>query len=123
LGCDGHTVNHTMPAHGRLLVDDPERIGPIQAIGMDQTLFNRAGEYRTQQCATTFADMAGHRLRDTTEGRDTESVITWLQQRPRSWLQAIEVGAWATPCATGAGRSWPGTPPQPATDPPKARTT
>ena len=41
-----------MLAYGRLLVDDPERIGPIQAIGMDQTLFNR--EYRTQQWATTF---------------------------------------------------------------------
>ena len=52
LGCDWHTVNDTMLAHGQLLVDDPERIGPIQAIGMDQTLFNR--EYRTQQWATTF---------------------------------------------------------------------
>ena len=52
LGCDGHAVNDTMLAHGQLLVDDPERIGPIQAIGMDQTLFNR--EYRTQQRATTF---------------------------------------------------------------------
>jgi hypothetical protein len=33
-----------MLAYGQLLVDDPERIGPIQAIGMDQTLFNRFGE-------------------------------------------------------------------------------
>ena len=33
----------TMLAHGRLLVDDPERIGPVQANGMDQTLFNRVG--------------------------------------------------------------------------------
>ena len=52
LGCDWHTLNDTMLAYGRLLVDDPERIGPDQAIGMDQTLFNR--EYRTQQWATTF---------------------------------------------------------------------
>ena len=48
----GIAVNDTTLAHGQLLVDDPERIGPIQAIGMDQTLFNR--EYRTQQWATTF---------------------------------------------------------------------
>ena len=33
--CDGHAVNDTMLAYGQLLVDDPERIGPIQAIGMD----------------------------------------------------------------------------------------
>ena len=53
-GCDWHAVNDTMLAYGQLLVDDPARIGPIQAIGMDQTLFNRVGEYRTQQWATTF---------------------------------------------------------------------
>jgi hypothetical protein len=52
LGCDWHAVNDTPLAYGQLLVDDPERIGPIQAIGMDQTLFNR--EYRTQQWTTTF---------------------------------------------------------------------
>ena len=51
-GCDGHAVNDTILAYGQLLVDDPERIGPIQATGKDQTLFNR--EYRTQQWATTF---------------------------------------------------------------------
>jgi hypothetical protein len=90
LGGDWHAVNDTMLAYGQLLVDDPERIGPVQPIGMDQTLFNRGGEYRTQAWATMFADMAGHRLLDITEGRDTESVITWLQQRPRSWLQAVE---------------------------------
>ena len=43
LGCDGHAVNDTMLAHGQLLVDDPERIGPIQATGKDQTLSNRVG--------------------------------------------------------------------------------
>ena len=35
LGCDWHAVNDTPLAYGQLLVDDPERIGPIQAIGMD----------------------------------------------------------------------------------------
>jgi hypothetical protein len=49
LGCDGHAVNDTMQAYGQLLVDDPERIGPIQATGMDQTLSNRVGQYPTQQ--------------------------------------------------------------------------
>ena len=49
---DWHAINDTMLAHGQLLVDDPERIGPIQATGMHQTPLNR--EYRTQQWATTF---------------------------------------------------------------------
>ena len=42
-GCDWHAVNDTILAHGQLLVDDPERIGPIQATGKDQTLSNRVG--------------------------------------------------------------------------------
>ena len=54
LGGDGLCVNATMPAYGRLLVDDPERIGPVQAHGMDQTQFNRVGGKRTQQWAMTF---------------------------------------------------------------------
>ena len=54
VGCDGHAVNDTMLAYGQLLVDNPERIAPIQATGKDQTLFNRLGQYRTQQRATTF---------------------------------------------------------------------
>ena len=53
-GCDGHAVNDTILAHGQLLVDDPERIGPIQATGNDQTLFNRFGKGRTQRWTTTF---------------------------------------------------------------------
>ena len=52
LGYDGHAVNDTIQAHGQLPVDDPERIGPIQATGKDQTLFNR--QYPTQQWTTTF---------------------------------------------------------------------
>ena len=43
-----------MLVYGQLLVDDPERIGPIQTTGKDQTLSNRAGQCRTQQWATTF---------------------------------------------------------------------
>lgn len=92
LGCDWHTVNDTVVAYGRLLVDDPDRIGPVHAIGMDETLFVRAGGYRAQRWATTFADVSGHRLIDIAEGKDAESVIGWLEQRPQSWLEAIGVG-------------------------------
>ncbi len=40
-GCDWHAVHDRMLVYGQLLVDDPERIGPIQATGKDQTLSNR----------------------------------------------------------------------------------
>ena len=59
---------------------------------MDETLFNRTGAYRAQQWATTFADVGGHRLIDICQGRDSESVLGWLDQRPQTWLEGIEVG-------------------------------
>ncbi len=93
LGCDWHTVNDTVLGYGQVLVDDPARIGPVTALGMDETLFARQGHYRTQRWATTFADVAGHRLIDITEGKDSDAVIGWLEQRPQTWLEAIEVGA------------------------------
>ncbi len=92
LGCDWHTVNDAIVAYGALLVDHPARIGPVAAIGLDETLFNRTGQYRAQQWATTIADVGNHRLIDITPGRDTGSVIGWLAQRPQAWLDAIAVG-------------------------------
>ena len=91
LGCDWHTVNDAVIGYGRLLVEHPDRIGPVRAIGLDETLFSRTGRYRTLTWATTIADVASHRLIDITPGRDTESVIDWLAERPQPWLDAITV--------------------------------
>ena len=93
LGCDWHTVNDAMVGYGALLVDHPDRIGAVTAIGLDETLFNRTGKYRKLVWATTIADVGGHRLIDITPGRDTGSVIDWLAGRPQGWLDAIEVGS------------------------------
>lgn len=38
-----------MIAYGTPLVEDPERIGPVDALGLDETLFCRAGRWRTQR--------------------------------------------------------------------------
>lgn len=92
LGCDWHTVNDAVIGYGQVLVDDPDRIGEVSAIGLDETLFNRIGQYRTLQWATTFADVAGHRLIDIAAGRDNDAVIGWLTQREQCWLEAIKVG-------------------------------
>ena len=43
LGCDWHTVNDTVIASDTALVDEPERIGQITALGLDETLFAPAG--------------------------------------------------------------------------------
>jgi hypothetical protein len=38
LGCDWHTVNHTVVAYGEALLDaDEERIGEVSALGLEAT--------------------------------------------------------------------------------------
>jgi transposase len=63
LDCDWHTIMDTVLAYGTPLVDDdPDRIGPVTALGLDETLFVRLGRFHTQQWATTIADVrAGRR--------------------------------------------------------------
>jgi hypothetical protein len=43
LGCDWHTVNDAVIAYGAALVEDPARVGEVEALGLDKTLFCRQG--------------------------------------------------------------------------------
>ena len=44
LGCDWHTVNRAVLAWGEaLLAADADRVGAVEALGLDETLFGRAG--------------------------------------------------------------------------------
>jgi hypothetical protein len=44
LGCDWHTVNDTVVAYGQARVDDdPDPIGEVTALGLDEALFVRQG--------------------------------------------------------------------------------
>ena len=45
LGCDWRTVNRAVIAYGTALIDDPERIGPITTLGLDETAFVRVRPY------------------------------------------------------------------------------
>ncbi len=43
LGCAWHTVNDAVVAYGEVLIDDPDRIGATEAIGLDEMLMVRRG--------------------------------------------------------------------------------
>ncbi|MBU1865959.1 MAG: transposase family protein [Actinobacteria bacterium] len=95
LGCDWHTVNDAVIAYGTALVDDPDRIGSVTAIGLDETLFCRAGEWRTQRWATSIVDVAasgGARLLEMVAGRDATGPSEWLERRPVQWREATRFG-------------------------------
>ncbi|MGH3480550.1 MAG: hypothetical protein ACRDQD_27420, partial [Nocardioidaceae bacterium] len=58
LGCDWHTVNDTVLAYGEALLDaDVDRVGAVDALGLDETLFCRMGRWRTQQWCTSVVNL------------------------------------------------------------------
>jgi len=103
LGCDWHTINDTVIAYGTALVDDdPNRIGEPIALGLDETLFFRQGEWRTQQWSTSIVDVGAGRLLDVVPGRSSVEPCRWLAAQTEAWRVRIR---WATLDLSGPYRS------------------
>ena len=102
LGCDWHTVNDAVIAYGSVLVDDDDRIGDVEALGLDETLFSRVGRWRTQAWSTQIVDVAEGRLLDVVEGRNAAGPAAWLAERGEAWRAQVR---WATLDLSGPYRS------------------
>jgi len=90
LGCDWHTINDTVIAYGTPLVEDPDRIGEVEALGLDETLFARIGRWRHQRWSTSIVDVGRGQLLDVIEGRSSIGACEWLAGRDQTWLDGIE---------------------------------
>jgi transposase len=101
LGCDWHTINDTVIAYGTALVEHPDRIGAVDALGLDETLFARLGRWRTQAWSTSIVDVRQGQLLDVIPGRSAAGVCAWLAERDQAWLDAIR---WATLDLSGPWR-------------------
>ncbi|NLD76297.1 MAG: ISL3 family transposase [Acidimicrobiales bacterium] len=89
LGCDWHTINDTVIAYGTPLVEDPDRIGDVDALGLDETLFARLGRWRHQHWSTSIVDVRRGQLLDVIPGRSAAGACEWLAGRDQRWLDAI----------------------------------
>ena len=90
LDCDWHTINDTVMAYGTALVDDdPDRVGVVEALGLDEVLFVREGPWRTQGWSTSIVDVAAGQLLDVLPGRCAAGACEWMARRDQGWLDAI----------------------------------
>ena len=86
LECDWHTVNDTVLGYGRALLEaDTTRVGEVTALGLDETLFGRFGQWRTQAWATSIVDVTAGVLLDMVPGRDWKGPVGWLEAMPDDW--------------------------------------
>ena len=94
LGCDWHTINDTVIAYGTALLDDDvERVGQPTAVGLDETLFVRLGEFHRQVWSTSIVDVRDGRLLDVVPGRGGTEPCRWFARQGAAWCAQVE---WAT---------------------------
>jgi len=89
LGVGWSTVMTAVRDYGRPLVDDPDRIGVVDALGMDETSFLAANQFHHTLYVTGFVDLTRHRLVDVVPGRSATSVSDWLDGQPAPWLAGV----------------------------------
>jgi len=99
LGVSWNTANDAVLGEGlRVLVADPARFDGVRVIGVDEHVWRhtRKGDKFVTVVIdlTPVRDRSGPaRLLDMVEGRSKAVFKTWLEARPRDWLDAIEVVA------------------------------
>ncbi len=59
LGVSWWTVMDAVDEHGRPLVDDPDRVGPVRQLGVDETSFLAANRGHSTIYATGLVDLEG----------------------------------------------------------------
>lgn len=80
-------------AIGEQLIDHPDRIGDVNALGLDETLFAWLGRFRTQSWSTQIVDVRRGQILNVVPGRTAVEPCRWLAARPQAWRDRIE---WAT---------------------------
>lgn len=93
LGVGWSTVMTAVRDYGQPLVDDPDRIGDVDALGMDETSFLAGNQFHHTLYVTGFVDLSRHRLLDIVPGRSATSVSDWLDEQPEVWLEGVRAVA------------------------------
>lgn len=73
---------------------DVDRVGAVEALGLDETLFSWLGRWRTQQWCTSIVNVSPSsvQLLDVVEGRSTTGPSAWLDAQPEDWRAEVRTG-------------------------------
>lgn len=93
LGVCWWTVMGAVREHGEPLVNDPERVGTVRQLGVDETSFLAATRDHPTLYATGMVDLERRIIIDMVEGNTGPDLRKWLAAQPAEWLDAVEVVA------------------------------
>jgi transposase len=89
LGVGWATIMRAVREHGSPLVEDPARLQPVAALGLDETSFLKATRVAPTRWVTGLVDLERGRLLDVVADRTRAAVDAWLHARPRDWLAQV----------------------------------
>ena len=90
LGVGWHTVMDAVRDYGSPLVDDPDRVQAVTALGLDETAFLKAKYDHGTIYVTGMVDARTGRLLDVVPDRTAQAVADWLAERDQAWLDRID---------------------------------
>ena len=93
LGVFWDTVMDAVREYGQPLVDDPERVGRVRMLGVDETSFLKATRDHPTLFATGLVDLDGRIVIDVVRGNTSRDLGLWLDSQPEWWLDGIRVVA------------------------------
>jgi transposase len=93
LGVCWWTIMTAVDEHGRPLIGDPNRVGEVRSLGVDETSFLRATREHSTIYATGLVDLDAPMLIDLVEGNSAAALRRWLDAQPPGWLEGIGVVA------------------------------
>jgi len=79
--------------YGTGLVEHPDRVAAVSAVGVDETAFLPANPTRSTVFATGIVDLQRGKLIDTVAGRSRKVLANWLVEQPQPWTAGIQVAA------------------------------
>jgi transposase len=93
LGVCWWTVMNAVIEHGTPLVDDPDRIGVVAQLGIDETTYLSATRLHPTIYATGLVDLKARVVIDLVEGNAAADLRRWTAGADPRWLERIEVVA------------------------------
>ena len=87
------TIQRVVEEYGTPLVDDPDRVGTVRQLGVDETSYQQAKPDRRTVYATGMIDLDRRIIIDMVCGRQGSDLRKWLLSQPGAWLKAVRVVA------------------------------
>lgn len=87
------TIMNAVIEHGTRLVDDPDRVGPVAQLGIDETSFLVANRDHRTIYTTGLVDLERHVLVDMFPGNTAAGLRKWTGKADPGWLRGVQVVA------------------------------